>query len=216
MNPEKNLFFKKEFVEKYDDAVKKQKWYGAEILFGMIYEHLKANDKILDIGIGTGLSATAFHKAGLEIYGLDYSEEMLEACKQKNIAADLQQFDLNNTPLPYQTNFFNHVSANAVLYFIAKLDSLFSEISRILKKTGIWAFIIEENTNEQKSKFIEKPRGKNGLVNYQHSSKYLFDLMKDNGFSLLKKIEFVAENFQMEGKAVSFQLYVTEKRQQKV
>ena len=50
------------------------------------------------------------------------------------------------------------------------------------------------------------------MANYQHSRKYLFDLMKDNGFSLLKRIEFVAENFQMEGKAVSFQLYVTEKR----
>ena len=212
MNSETNLFFKKEFAGKYDDAVKKQKWYGAEILFGMVYEYLKSTDKILDIGIGTGLSATAFHKAGLEIYGLDYSKEMLEACEQKNIAVDLQQFDLNNTPLPYQTNYFNHVSANAVLYFIPQLDALFSEISRILKKMGIWAFIVEENTNQQQSKFIEKPRGKNGLVNYQHSSKYLLDLIQNNGFSLLKRIEFVAENFQMEGKAVSFQLYVTEKR----
>ncbi len=212
MKLEKNLFCKKEFVEKYDEAVKKQKWYGAEILFGMIHEYLKANDKILDIGIGTGLSAIAFHKLGLEVYGLDYSREMLEACKQKNIAVDLQQFDLNNIPLPYQTNYFSHISANAVLYFIPKLDALFSEISRILKKSGIWAFIIEEYTNQQQSKFIAKPKSKNGLVTYQHSSKYLFDLLKDNGFSLLKKIEFVAENFQMEGKAVSFQLYVTEKR----
>lgn len=212
MISEKNLFFKTEFAERYDDAVKRQKWYGAEILFGMVYEYLKTNDKILDIGIGTGLSATAFHKAGLEIYGLDYSVEMLEVCKQKNIAADLQQFDLNNTPLPYQTNYFNHISANAVLYFIPQLDALFFEISRILKNSGIWAFIVEENTNQQQSEFIEKPRGKNGLVNYQHSTKYLFDLIKNNGFSLLKKMEFVAENFQMEGKAVSFQLYVTEKR----
>ncbi len=206
------MFFKKKFAEKYEDAVKKQKWYGAEILFGMVYEFLAANDKILDIGIGTGLSATAFHNAGLKIYGLDYSAQMLEVCKQKNIAADLQQFDLNDTPLPYQTNYFNHVSANAVLYFIPQLDALFSEISRILKKRGIFAFIIEENTGQQESKFIQKPPGKNGLVNYQHSSKYLFDLIKDNGFSSLKKIEFVAENFQMEGKAVPFQLYVTEKK----
>lgn len=204
MTLEKNLFFKKEFVEKYDEAIKKQKWFGAEILFGMLYEHLKANDKILDIGIGTGLSATAFYKAGLEIHGLDYSDEMLEACKQKNIAVDLQQFDLNNTPLPYQTNFFNHVSANAVLYFIPRLDALFSEISRILKKSGIWAFILEENANQLQSEFVEKPSGKNGLVNYQHRKKYLFELMNENRFFLLKKIEFVAENFQIEGKAVPF------------
>jgi hypothetical protein len=34
-----------------------------------------------------------------------------------------------------------------------------------------------------------------------------------NGFTLSKKIEFVAENFQMEGKPVSFVLYVTEANQ---
>ncbi len=33
----------------------------------------------------TGLSATLFHKAGLEVFGLDASEEMLEVCKLKGI-----------------------------------------------------------------------------------------------------------------------------------
>jgi hypothetical protein len=46
MNSENNLFFKKEFVEKYDDAIKNQKWYGAEILFGMIYECYHFLEKI--------------------------------------------------------------------------------------------------------------------------------------------------------------------------
>jgi predicted TPR repeat methyltransferase len=211
MNTEKNLFFKSEFAEKYDESVKKQKWFGAEILFGMIYEYLTANDRILDIGIGTGLSATAFHRAGMEIYGLDFSDEMLEICKQKNIAVDLQQFDLNNTPLPYQTSFFDHISANAVLYFLPELDALFSETSRIIKKEGIWAFVIEENDKSSRQEIIKKPRGKNGLVTYRHSREYILNLIRNNGFSILKKIEFVAENFQMEGKSVSFQVYVTEK-----
>ena len=209
---EKNLFFNNEFAEKYDESVQKQKWYGAEILFGMIYEYIKPKEKILDIGIGTGLSASAFHHTGLEVYGLDYSNEMLELCKQKNIAVELRQFDLNNTPLPYQSNFFNHISANAILYFLAELDALFFEISRIMKVKGIWAFIVEENNSQQHPEIIEKPPGKNGLITYQHSKNYLLDLAKQNGFHVLKKIEFVAENFQMEGKAVLFQLYVTEKQ----
>lgn len=209
---EKNLFFNNEFAEKYDESVQKQKWYGAEILFGMIYEYIKPKEKILDIGIGTGLSASAFHHTGLEVYGLDYSNEMLELCKQKNIAVELRQFDLNNTPLPYQSNFFNHISANAILYFLAELDALFFEISRIMKVKGIWAFIVEENNSQQHPEIIEKPPGKNGLITYQHSKNYLLDLAKQNGFHVLKKIEFVAENFQMEGKAVPFQLYVTEKQ----
>ena len=213
MDKESNLFFNSEFVFKYDALVRKQNWYGAEILLGMIFDYLKAKDKILDIGIGTGLSATAFHALGLDVYGLDYSNEMLEVCRQKDIAVDLKQFDLNDTPLPYPSNFFDHISANAILYFIDKLDNLFEEISRIIKAKGIWAFIIEENIDPSKPEFIEKPRGKNGLITYRHSQFYILDLMKNNGFTLLKKIEFIAENFQMEGKPVCFVLYVTEANQ---
>ncbi len=103
MGKENNLFFNNEFALKYDDLVEKQNWYGAEVLLGMIFEYLRTQDKILDIGIGTGLSATGFHTLGLYVYGLDYSNEMLEVCRQKNIAVDLKQFDLNDTPLPYSS-----------------------------------------------------------------------------------------------------------------
>jgi predicted TPR repeat methyltransferase len=213
MGKENNLFFNNEFALKYDDLVGKQNWYGAEILLGMIFDYLKAKDKILDIGIGTGLSATGFHTLGLDVYGLDYSDEMLEVCRQKDIAVDLKQFDLNDTLLPYSSNFFDHISANAILYFINKLDNLFEEISRIIKAKGIWAFIIEENIDPSKPDIIEKPPGKNGLITYRHSQFYILDLMKNNGFTLLKKVEFIAENFQMEGKPVSFVLYVTKANQ---
>jgi predicted TPR repeat methyltransferase len=210
MDKENNLFFSNEFALKYDDLVGKQNWYGSEILLGMIFEYLKTKDKILDIGIGTGLSATNFYTLGLDVYGLDYSNEMLEVCRKKDIAVDLKQFDLNDTPLPYPSNFFDHISANAILYFIKKLDNLFKEIFRIIKEKGVWAFIVEENIDPSKPEIIEKPRGKNGLITYKHSQSYILNLMKMNGFRLLKKIEFIAENFQLEGKSVSFVLYVTE------
>ena len=154
-------------------------------------------DKILDIGIGTGLSATGFHSLGLEVYGLDYSNEMLAVCKQKEITADLKQFDLNNTPLPYPRNFFDHISANAILYFIDKLDDLFEEISRIIIKKGIWAFIIQENKDPSAPQIVENPRSKNGLITYKHNQQYILNVI-------------VADNFQMEGKPVSFVLYVTQ------
>ena len=115
--------------------------------------------------------------------------------------------------MPYPSKYFNHVSANAVLYFIEKLANLFKEISRIIKTKGIWAFIIEENIDLSRPAIIKKPRGKNGLISYIHSQYYILNLIKKNGFRLLKKVAFVAENFQMEGKPVSFVLYVTEANQ---
>lgn len=64
MDKKNNLFFSNEFALKYDDLAGKQNWYGAEILLGMIFQFLEAKDKILDIGIGTGLSANGFHTLG--------------------------------------------------------------------------------------------------------------------------------------------------------
>jgi 2-polyprenyl-3-methyl-5-hydroxy-6-metoxy-1,4-benzoquinol methylase len=109
MEQSRNLFFNDEFASQYDDLVKKQNWYGSEVLFGMVFEYIKKKDRILDIGIGAGSSATGFHALGLKVYGLDYSNEMLEVCKKNEIAVDLKQFDLSNTPLPYPTDFFDHM-----------------------------------------------------------------------------------------------------------
>ncbi len=45
------MFFNNEFASRYDGLVKKQNWYGSEVLFGMIFEYIQMKDKILDIGI---------------------------------------------------------------------------------------------------------------------------------------------------------------------
>jgi len=38
------------------------------------------SEKLLDIGIGTGLASIHFSDVGLWVYGLDVSQEMLAAC----------------------------------------------------------------------------------------------------------------------------------------
>jgi predicted TPR repeat methyltransferase len=73
------------------------------------------------------------------------------------------------------------------IFFIDKLDPLFTEISKIIKEKGIWAFIVEENVDRSKPAIIVKPRGKNGLITYQHSQHYLLGLLEKSGFTLLKK-----------------------------
>jgi ubiquinone/menaquinone biosynthesis C-methylase UbiE len=62
----------------YDQEAEETGWFGPEILFGLSFKYLQPNQSILDLGIGTGLSSVLFHKAGLEVHGLDNSPEMLE------------------------------------------------------------------------------------------------------------------------------------------
>ena len=68
----------REFAEGYDKQSLKYGWLGPEILFGLSYEYLNPGNTMLDIGIGTGLSSIPFHKAGLKIFGVDRSDEMLK------------------------------------------------------------------------------------------------------------------------------------------
>jgi len=210
MDEATNLFMNGQFASGYDGLILEQNWYGPEILFGMIFEYIKSGEQILDIGIGTGLSATAFNAAGLDVFGLDYSYEMLKICEQKRIAVDLKQFDINDSPFPYSNHFFDHISANAVIYFISNLESLFKEIKRIIKKRGIWAFIVESQNDSSEGQIVENPPGKNGLITFRHSRQYIMQNLKAYEFNLLKELEFISKNFQMEGKPVSFTLYIAE------
>ena len=77
-------------------------WNGHEIMFGLMYEFLKPDDTLLDIGIGTGLSSLLFHKTGLRVSGFENSAEMLHVCRSKDFSGKIVQHDLRNLPFPYE------------------------------------------------------------------------------------------------------------------
>lgn len=87
----------------YESQAVEVGWHGHEILFGLMYEFVKSDETLLDIGIGTGLSSSLFHKAGLHISGFDNSTEMIEGCKSKGFSGEVIQHDLRNVPFSYET-----------------------------------------------------------------------------------------------------------------
>lgn len=83
-----------EEAAQYDQQVREYEYYIHDVLFGMSFEYITAQDRLLDIGIGTGLAALPFGKAGLEVFGFDGSTEMLKICESKSFAKELKIFDL--------------------------------------------------------------------------------------------------------------------------
>jgi 2-polyprenyl-3-methyl-5-hydroxy-6-metoxy-1,4-benzoquinol methylase len=65
----------------YDKQAKNTNWFGPDVVFGLAFEFVQPGDTLLDLGIGSGLSASPFYKAGLKVYGLDGSEEVLRVCE---------------------------------------------------------------------------------------------------------------------------------------
>ena len=55
-----------EQATEYDQQAHEYGWFGGEVLFGLSFEYMNPQDRLLNIGIGTGLSSQPFAKAGLE------------------------------------------------------------------------------------------------------------------------------------------------------
>jgi predicted TPR repeat methyltransferase len=130
----------REIAAEYDDQVKAYDAYGYSALFGMTFEYVEKNDKLLDLGIGTGLAAEPFARIGLDIWGLDADPDMLAACRTKGFATELRQHDLTTAQLPYPDRMFDHVISSGVFHFFGDLSALFSEVRRVLKPGGVFAF----------------------------------------------------------------------------
>ncbi len=205
-------------AEGYDEQAHSTGWFGPDVVFGLVYEFTKPGDSLLDIGIGSGLSSVPFHKAGLRIFGLDGSSEVLKVCAAKHLAVELKLHDLRELPLPYADRFANHIISVAVLNSFEDLAPLFSEFSRIVVGGGVFAFTVEEQKPGQASSYpinrveiSELPAAETAVMLYRHRHDAILRLLDQDGFHLLKSLEFVAFKYPAENRDVLFKVYVARK-----
>jgi predicted TPR repeat methyltransferase len=201
----------------YESQAAEIGWHGHEILFGLMYEFVKPDETLLDIGIGTGLSSLLFHKAGLHISGFDRSREMLEGCKSKGFSGEIILHDLRSVPFPYETGSFNHVISLGVLNFYADLAPVFEEAARIIKPGGTFGFAVEERKPEQEARYTIRVNGGGAQTNrreiamYRHSYEHVRDLLGSTGFFVLKNYEFLADRYPEQGIEVYLKIYIARK-----
>jgi predicted TPR repeat methyltransferase len=188
------------FAVYYDEYIAKSNWYGPQMLFGLLTDYIKPNDNLLDLGIGTGLSSQPFFNAGLKIYGVDGSDEMIKICQKKGITEDIKIANLENFKSPYGLSLFDHAISVGVFHLIGDLKSIFSEVSRSLHKDSTFSFTINEYKKQMSDSFVEtiiegvycKPNDESGIIVFQHSLKYILQLLKQFNFKLILNTEFLA------------------------
>lgn len=174
----------KELADYYDEEVKNYGSYAHEVIFGMCYDFISPDEKLLDIGIGTGLSSEKFSKAGMQVYGVDTSSEMLATSKSKSFTKKLVECDVVKEPLPFDTDFFHQIICCGVLHFIGDLSQLFTEIKRVLKPEGVFSFSIAPTDSQ--SNYIKEPT-EWGIPIFKHTSQYVDKLINDNYMEILKE-----------------------------
>jgi ubiquinone/menaquinone biosynthesis C-methylase UbiE len=105
-------------------------------LSSRLLHHLqpKPTGRYLDIGCGTGNYTDVLQQAGGSWAGLDPSSEMLQKAKRLNDEVDWRLGSAENTQLP--DAHVDGIVATLTIHHWLSLERGFSEMARILKRTG--------------------------------------------------------------------------------
>lgn len=105
--------------------------------------------RVLDIGCGPGNSTNALSKTGANVTGIDFSQKMIDAAINKYPEIDFKHADAEN--IPEKDNTFDAVISNYVVHHLADPVKVFSEVARVLKPNGRFAFVVWGQNEEQSS-----------------------------------------------------------------
>lgn len=142
----------------------------AEYINNISKKLVTPNSKILELGAGSGLLTTHLQKYFPEIIPSDISLSML-----KQFEGNSRKIVCDMTVLPFKESFNVVISAfDSVNYLLSeiKLKSLFKEVERVLKPSGIFLFDVSLEKNSFKHAANPVSHGKLNGISYINKSEY--------------------------------------------
>ncbi len=107
------------------------------LIFKLVPKNL-SDLSLLDVGCGPGIHIKEYEKRGANCFGIDFSEQMIQLAKKGCPNSNFNIGNVNN--LEFEDNSFDIVTASLVLDHLKDLSKGIDEISRVLKKGGLFIF----------------------------------------------------------------------------
>lgn len=149
-------------VDDYDKATAATKYTCPDVTYEFLHPMLGPEHKrLLDVGIGTGLSSAKLAADGLRVVGVDGSRKLLDVCAEKGFAEKLVLADLSSGLLPELDGKFDVVVSIGVLEFIYDVPKLFAQVYEGLNAGGLFAICVRSRDVNPDMALIEVDGQKN-------------------------------------------------------
>ncbi|SHJ41409.1 Methyltransferase domain-containing protein [Desulfatibacillum alkenivorans DSM 16219] len=168
----------KEWADKYDADLIDEMGYVAPVIAGKLLLRYIKNPgiKILDAGCGTGLVGAFLSENGCtDITGLDYSQDMLEQAKGKDVYQSLVQGDLTQT-LDIERNAYDAVISVGTFTSGHVGPQALGELVRITKPGGLICFTVREAAwieDDYRNEIARMKKGKAWTALEEKTSDYI-------------------------------------------
>lgn len=157
-----------------------------EMVFKYLNPILTKNDKVLEIGAGTGRFTLEIAPKVSQIEALDLSEQMLSQLSQKIEMRNLSNIQIINSDVLQMSvqGLYDIVVSFSVIEYIKEKDLLFQRLSEILKPGGK---LIITTAHKTFFRFFGRLGNyfRQGYFMKAYSKKELTDLLKKNSFNIL-------------------------------
>ena len=134
------------WAENYNETLAQWNYQSPTIMATMLKREVPADGRVLDAGCGTGLSGKALNIAGFRrVTGIDISQASLDVAAQAGSYERLLQVNMQQVPLPLQTDEFAAVQCVGVLTYVPDTDAILGEFCRVVRPGGLVAFSQRED-----------------------------------------------------------------------
>ena len=134
------------WAENYDQTLAQWNYQSPIIVATMLRREGLPDNRILDAGCGTGLSGRALHEAGFQrVTGIDISQASLDVAARAGVYERLLQVNMQQLPLPLQTDEFDAAQCVGVLTYLPDTEAILREFCRVVRPGGLVAFTQRED-----------------------------------------------------------------------
>ena len=130
-----------QWAAEYDGDLQDWNYEAPKEAAALLRQGVPLEAKVLDAGCGTGLSGQALQAQGYtHVTGIDLSQASLDLAQQTGAYERLAQVNMQQLPLPYETDEYGGLQCVGVLTYVPDTGGIMREFCRIVRPGGLVVF----------------------------------------------------------------------------